>query len=248
MAIKTILAAFLLAENAAVVIDPATASQLRIRGLQGMGLCLGFKMETITVKEMGRRVSLVVPTGGTYEETSVNYNFIPGDASLELFRSAALNSTPLTAVRLYSKYGGDFSAPDIISDSASCLYVGSMGDPKTDSPNGLFTGSLSYMPGGPFALFVAHKKGIELSYTAASRTLASSAADFVTKGFEAGDTLILDYADGNDPLYLQAESVAAGAIVFTAGVGDVALLDSDFVGGATTELHGATPQVVSDFD
>lgn len=250
MAIKANPVNFVLAQNAAVVLHAAKSTEATVRGLQGMGLLLGFSMETQTVQEMGRRIALVVPSGGTYEETTINYNFIPGDSTLEEFRDAAINSTKLNDVRLYVKQGCDFSAPDLISDPASGLYVGSMSDPTVDSPNGLFTGSLSYMAGGAFVLFIAHKKGTALSVTVATRTISNSDNDFVTQGFEAGDTLILDHYDSADPYFLKAESVAAGAIVWTASVGDsdALIAAGDAATVATTELHGATPLVVSGYE
>jgi len=201
------------------------------------------------VAEMGRRIALIVPSGGTYEETSINYNFVPGDASLEAFRNAALNSTNMQNVRLYVKRGCDFSAPDFISDPASGLYVGSVSDPKVDSPNGIFKGTLSYMPGGAFVLYVAHTApggGASLSYTASSRTLADSGNNFISNGFEVNDSCLIDFADGNPPLALKIATVAAGAITFVVDVGDVADI-SDFAGIATTQLHGATPLVVSGY-
>lgn len=249
MAIKANPVNFVLAQNAAVILHARKSNELTVRGLQGMGLCLGFTMETQSVQEMGRRIALVVPSGGTYEETSINYNFIPGDASLEEFRDAALNSTKLNDVRLYVKNGCDFSAPDLISDPASGLYVGSMSDPQVDSPNGLFTGSLNYMPGGAFILFIAHKKGTALSVTTGTRTISNSDSDFVTQGFEVGDTMILDYYDSNDPFFLKCESVSAGSITWTASVGDsdALIAAGDAATGATTELHAATPLVVSGY-
>jgi len=252
MAIKVNPVNFVLAQNAAVVLHARKSDELLVRGLQGMGLLLGFTMETQTVVEMGRRIALTVPSGGAYEQTEVNYNFIPGDASLEEFRNASINSTKINDVRLYIKQGCDFTAPDLISDPASGLYVGSMSDPRVDNPNGLFTGSLSYMPGGAFVLFIAHIAGITLDYTASTRTLGDSGSGFVAAGFEAGDTVILDFggsAGTDDPYFLQIESVAAGAIVFTDDVGDEAALTAggDFTGAATTELHGATPLVVSGY-
>jgi len=248
MAIKTSTVNFVAGQNSAVVLNPATSAEMTVRGLQGMGLCLGFTMETQKVSEMGRRIALVIPSGGSYQETSINYNFLPGDPSLEIMRNAALNSTKISAIRLYVKVGCDFSAPDLISDSASGLYVGSVSDPKVDNPNGIYTGSLNYMPGGPFVLFVAHKLGAAVDYTTATRTITSADSDFVTKGFEAGDTLVIDNVPGQTrPLYLKAESVAAGAIVVADAVGDEALMAADWAGGATTFLHGATPLVVSGY-
>lgn len=246
MAIKTDPVNFLVGQNSAVVVNPAQTDEMEIRGLQGMGLCLGFTMNTVEVSEMGRRIALDVPTGGKYEKTSVNYNFIPGDASLAYFRDASINSTKISKVRLYAVAGGDFSAPDLISDPASGLYVGTMGDAKVNSPGALYQGTLEYMPGGPFVLFIAHKKGAHLSYTSSTKTLASSDSDFVTAGFEAGDTLIIDNIPGKTgPMYFKASTVAAGAIVLDADEGDIDSLTADFTGTADTEVHGATPLTVS---
>lgn len=218
-----------------------------------MGLCLGFSMETQQVSEMGRRIALVVPSGGAYEETTINYNFIPGDPSLTEFRNASINSTKLSDVRLYIKQGCDFTAPDLISDEASGLYVGSMTDPQVDSPNGLYQGSLNYMPGGAFVLFIAHTPvsgGANLSYAAASRTLTlAGGGSFVDYGFEEGDTCILDYFNSLDPMFLQIESVSSTEIVFTDATGDEATLTAagDATGIATSALHGATPLVVEGY-
>lgn len=249
MAIKANPVNFVLAQNSAVTLYPATDEEINIRGLQGMGLLLGFTMDTQEVSEMGRRIALVVPSGGKYEPASVNYNFIPGDASLEIFRDAAINSTKLTAIRLYVKQGCDFTAPDLISDSGSGLYVGTMGDPSVDSPNGLWQGSLEYMAGGAFVLFIAHTgaDGTILSYVASTRTLSRSGGSFIDDGFEADDTCILDWEDASsDPQYLKITSVGATDIVFEALEGDVADIP-DFSGIAGTQLHGATPLVVSGY-
>lgn len=246
MAKKTITQNFVMGQNSAVVVNATLATEMTIRGMQGMGLCLGFAMETVKVSEMGRRIAAMVPSGGSYQETTVNYNFIPGDASLEFLRNASLNSTKITNIRMYTVAGCDFSAPDLISDPASGLYVGTMSDPKVDNPNGVYTGSLSYMPGGPFALFIAHIGGTTLSYTASTRTLADSGNGFVTAGFEVGDTIIIDKAPlMTKPIYAKISSVAAGAIVIEDGIGDEALMNADWAGASTTKIHGATPMVVS---
>lgn len=249
MAIKVSPDRFVLAQNAAVVLHAGKTTEAVIPGLQGMGLLLGFEMETVQVREMGRRIALTVPSGGAYSPSNANYNFIPGDPVFEELRDAAINSTLITDMRLYVKRGCDFSAADLISDSEAGLYVGSITDPTADGPASLFTGSLSYMAGGAFVLFVAHTPigaGTTLSYVASTRTLTVSGGDeFDTDyGFEVGDTCILDKADSMDPKYVKIESITGASMVFTAAVGDVADI-GDFTGIAATQLHGATPLVVS---
>lgn len=240
MATKTSAVNFVVAQNSGIVLNPATSNEMIVRGLQGMGLCLGFTMSEIVVSEMGKKIATKTFSGGEYDTTSVEYNFIPGDPSLAVFQNAALNATILQAIRLYVKIGCDFSAPDLISDPASGLGVGNFGDPAVDSPNGLWTGSLSYSPAGAFALFIAHKVGGNMTYTTADRTLATTDTDFITSGFEVGDTAYLDNVGSDDPYSLKIESVAAGAIVFVEDEGDEASL-GDFTGGTTTAIHGATP-------
>lgn len=247
MAIKVNPVNFVVAQNSGLVLHAAKSTQLIAKGIQGLGLMLGFTMDTITVVEMGRRIALVIPSGGSYEPTVVNSNFVPGDPSQTELQQAALNSTLINDARQYIKMGCSFSAPDLISDPASGFYVGSYTDPSVDSPSGLYTNSISLMAAGPFCLFVAHKTGTDLSYVAATRTLSSASSDFVDLGFEAGDTAILDYMTvSTDPKFLQIESVTASTIVFTDAVGDIADL-TDFSGIATTALHAATPTPVSGF-
>jgi len=103
------------------------------------------------------------------------------------------------------------------------------------------------LPAGPFALFIAHKVGTDLSYVTLTRTLTSAGSDFITSGFEVGDTAILDHLDAStDPRFVEIESVSATEIVFAEDVGDEALIP-DFSGIATTALHGATPNPVSGY-
>lgn len=247
MAIKVNPVNFVVAQNSGLVLHAAKTTELIARGIQGLGLLLGFTMDTITVVEMGRRIALTIPSGGTYEPTTVNSNFVPGDPSQAELMLASLNSTLINDARQYIKMGCSFTAPDLISDPASGFHVGSYTDPSVDSPSGLYTNSVSIMPAGPFCLFIAHKTGTDLSYVTATRTLTSAAADFVTLGFEAGDTAILDHLDATtDPRFVQLESVSASTIVFAEDIGDEALIP-DFSGIATTALHSATPTPVSGF-
>lgn len=247
MAIKIAAVNFVVAQNSALVLHAAKTNEAIAKGIQGLGLLLGFTMDTITVVEMGRRIALVVPSGGTHEPSTVNSNFVPGDPTQAELMVAAINSTKIADARQYVRMGCDFSAPDLISDPASGFHVGSYTDPSVDSPAGLYTNSVSFLPAGPFCLFVAHKTGTDLSYVTATRTMTSAAADFVTSGFEAGDTAILDHLDAStDPRFVKIESVTASEIVFAEDVGDEALIP-DFSGIATTALHSATPTPVSGF-
>jgi hypothetical protein len=248
MAIKVSVDNFNLAQSSAVVLDAAMSSEIAIPGLQGMGLLLGFTMEEKEISEIGRRIALVVPSGGKYEPMTVDYNFT-WNKVYERLRNASINSTKIASMRNYIKRGCDFSAPDFISDPGSGLFVGGVGDPKVDSPNGIWKGQLTMTAGGAFVYYVAHtgQDGTILSYVAATRTLSITGSSFVTLGFEANDSALFDFADSNDPLHLKIESVSSSDIVFAAGIGDVDTLASDFSGITTTQLHAATPLEVLGF-
>lgn len=246
MAIKKTSVKFVTGKNSGIVVNYGTADALTTNGVQSMGLCLGFSVNTVEVGEAGTRFSFDAPVGAKYEKATTNYNFRPGEKSIEFFRGAAANGDLVSNIRLYAKIGCDFSAPDLISDPSSGMYFGSMTDPKFSAPGSLYQGSFEYWPAGPFVLFVAHKTGDALTYTALTRTLESDDSDFITLGFEEGDTIIIDNIPGEDgPKYFKAASVAAGAIVFAAAVGDVADM-SDWIGGATTSAHAATPLIIDE--
>lgn len=244
MATKPILQKFVLAKNSKIVLNPHTADELVVKGLQGMGLCLGFTMGTVAIEEIGTKISLEVPTIGKYEASTSNYNFIPGDKALEVFRNASLNGLLITAIRLYVVDGGDFSAPDRISDPASGLYIGSITDPRVDSPSGLYTGSLSYMPGGTFVLFTVHTQGANLAFDSVANTFTCSDNSFISAGFEVGDTIMADNFGSLAPLCLKVTTVAAGVLGIDTTAGDAALLTANISGTATSAIHGATPVVV----
>lgn len=243
---------FVVAQNSGIVLHAAKATEAAIKGIQGMGLMMGFTMESITVSEMNRRIALSIPSGGQYEPSSSAYNFVPGDPTQEELYNASLNSTLIQDARNYVKLGCHFTAPDLISDAGSGFYVGTFSDPRVDSPAGLYQGNIEFSPAGPYCLFVAHVTGTTLSYVTATRTLTDSNSGFVTAGFEVGDTCIIDYSgasNDNDPKFLKIETVDADEIVFTAATGDVADVDFavDWSGAATTAIHGATPNSVSGY-
>ncbi len=251
MATKSITTNYLVAQASALVLDPATTDELTVRGLTGLTLPLGFEMSNVTVSEMGRRIDLVVPSGGTYTPLDITANFVPGDASQAIFQDAALNSTKLTAMRFYLKAGCDFAALDLINDTGGGYLIGTYSPPTVASKNELFQNQITILPAGSSVLFVAHTtagEGAELSYVAATRILTLGTGSFVTMGFEVGDVLYLDYADSNDPLCLEAAAVTSSTITFTDATGDEATLaagSATWTGGSTCQLHGATAIEVS---
>lgn len=237
------------ASNAAVRAHCGKSDEMLIRGLQSITLPIGFTMSTVTVSSMGERIDQVLPVGGTFEEISVNYNFVVGDPSQTYLMQASLNNTEIQDMRFYvddNQLCGDFAAPDLISDSGASYRVGTFSSPA-GSKNDLFTGTVSFLPAGASTLFVAHANGTDLEFTVgAGATIASTTQDFVALGFEANMTIILDHVNSLDPLFCKIISVTTNLITLVDGVGDEASVPT-FSGIATTSIHAGQPMIVEGY-
>lgn len=255
-------ASFVLGQNAALWVDKATSSQMKVMGLQGLGLGLGFTQTAQTITSMGVRISPKAYTGAEYDEMTANANFIPGDQSQDRLRQAALSGTILKNVRSYLKDGCNFSAPDQISagggimSGTSGLNVGSWTDPQIGAPSDVWTNSVSFAPAGPMCLFVAHTvsgSGDEITAAQAGgagtdMTLTTTGTEWATLGFDVDDTIIVDYGvDLTEPKYAKVKSIASDVMTLTASTGDI---DDISLGtfNAMAQVHGATPMDVSGMD
>lgn len=237
------------ASNAAIRVHCGMANEMLLRGLQSTALPIGFTMSTVTVSAMGERIDLILPTGGAYEEISVNYNFVIGDASQVYLMQAALNNTEIQDMRFYvddNPYCGDFATVDLISDAGASYRVGTFSSP-TGSKNELFTGTVSFLPAGASALFTAHANGVDLEFaTGTGATITSTVQDFVALGFEAGQTIILDHVDALNPLHCQIDTATNNVITLVDDIGDEALVPTT-TGVAATSIHGGIPMTVSGY-
>lgn len=235
------------ASNAAVRVYCGKSNEMLLRGLQSISLPIGFTMSTITVSSMGERIDQVLPSGGSYEEVSCNYNFVAGDPSQVYLMQAALNNTEIQDMRFYvddNTLCGDFATVDLISDSGASYRVGTFSSPQ-GSKNELFTGTVSFLPAGASTLFNAHANGTDLDFTSgAGATIASTVQDFVALGFEADMTIILDHVNSLDPLFCKILSVTNNLITLVNDEGDEASVPT-FTGIATTSIHAGTPMVVA---
>lgn len=237
------------ASNAAVRVHCGKSDEMLIRGLQSIALPIGFTMSTVTVSSMGERIDQVLPTGGAFEEISVNYNFVVGDSSQTYLMQSSLNNTEIQDMRFYvddNTLCGDFAAPDLISDTGASYRVGTFSSPQ-GTKNDLFTGTVSFLPAGASTLFVAHANGTDLEFTSGTgATIASTVQDFVALGFEAGMTIILDHVNSLDPLFCQIKTVTNNLITLEDSVGDEASVPT-FTGAATTAIHAGQPMVIAGY-
>lgn len=238
------------ASNAAVRVKCGKSDEMLLRGLQATALPIGFTMSTITVSSMGERIDQILPAGGSYEEISVNYNFVVGDRSQTYLMQASLNNTEIQDMRFYiddHPLCGDFATIDKISDAGASYRVGTFSAPQ-GSKNELFTGTVSFLPAGPSTLFIAHANGTDLAFSSGTgATIASTTQDFVALGFKAGMTIILDHVNSLDPLFCKIATVTNNLITLEDGVGDEASVPT-FTGVAATAIHAGEPMEVSGYD
>jgi hypothetical protein len=251
---------YVLGQNASLRVSCATDDEMSMMGLQGLGLFMGFTQQSQEIPMIGQRVAPKVYTGASYDETTVNANFIPGDGTQEYLRNTALSGNIIKNVRAYLKDGCNFSAPDQVADNGggltsgtSGLNVGSVTDPQIGSPTDVWTNSVSFAPAGPFSLFVAHTPANAGGNLATS--VNGSDVDITLKdgtnwdsyGFETGDTVIIDW-DGSTteaPKYSKVKSISSDVMTLDGSVGDTdAIAISDPL-PAKCRVHGATPSVVS---
>jgi len=255
MAIVISPALFVVGQNSALWLDKATADEIKVLGLQGMGLGLGFSQSSIDVPMMGVRIAPKVYTGATYDEMSINANYIPGDPSQAALQAAALAGTMLKNVRMYLKDGCNFSAPDqpAINDGglvsgSSGLNVGSYGDPSIGAPSDIYTNTVTMAPGGPFTIFVAHTvvgNGADVSVVAqgaSGATLTHADTDWEDLGFEAGDTVIVDWCE-TTPCYGRIDTLVTTVMTLEEDVGDAASLSTKTL-PSNGAVHGASPTEV----
>lgn len=251
---------FVLGQNSAMWLDKATTDEAKVKGLQGLGLAQGFSQTSTTVPMMGERISPKVFTGAEYDEMTVNANYIPGDKTQERLKSAALTGTMLKNIRLYIKDGCSFSAPDQPStggglvSGTSGLNVGSYTDPSIAAPTDFYSNSISFAPGGTFAMFVAHTPqmaGASLTVTddAGGKTIEYADGTWESLGFEEGDTVIVDW-DGSTveaPRYATVKSLSGSTMVLDPGVADVDLIKTGVL-PSKAQVHGATSLSTSELD
>ncbi len=235
--------------NAAIRVYCGKSNEMLLRGLQSIALPIGFTMATTEVSSMGERINQVLPVGGTFEEVSIDYNFMIGDPSQTYLMQAALNNTEIQDMRFYvddNALCGDFAAPDLISDSGASYRVGTFSSP-TGTKNEVFTGTVAILPAGASTLFSNHANGTDLEFTAgAGATIASTTQDFVALGFAADMTIVLDHVNSLDPMFCKILSVTNNLITLVNDEGDEAAVPT-FTGVSTTAIHAGNPMVIDSY-
>ena len=219
------------ASHAKVVLNPATVNEAIVKGMNAMTLPGGVERNVLTIEEFGRDIDTKLASGGAYADLSFKGNMVKGDTKgQDQLKEWNNNNTKITAIRFHMDTD-DFVALDLANDSEGFFQVSSF-LPDEAPKSGIFTIAIGMIVGGRVATYTAHKVGTELSFVSASRTITSSSSDFLTAGFAAGQTLIIEGSPTNDGSYI-IESVIAGTITLT----DAYSLTSE-AGDADTAIHG----------
>ena len=233
---------FVVAQAAKITVNSGKATQLTIKGLQGMSLPIGATASTISLSTIGTRIGTKVATGLEYDNITSSYYFAKNDASQQYLMEASRGGTQIQDMWFWLD-ATDFVALDKINDPGGYMMVGTFSAP-TAQKNEVFTGNCEFVVAGSHIFFTKHIGGTGLSFTAGGAGVSAQVTDsgngFVTAGFEVGDTVIITNLNSLDPLYAKIKTVAAGTITFEDAVGNEGTIPTHS-GISTTFMHGATP-------
>lgn len=227
-------AEYLEASKAKVVLNSGTADEATVKGMNALTPPGGVERNVLTIEEFGRDIDTKLATGGSYADLSFKGNMVKGDTKgQDLLRKYNNENTRIQAIRFHFD-DDDFVALNLAADPEGFFQVNKF-LPGEAPKSGIFTVDIGMIVGGRVATYLAHKTGAELAFVAAAgsgATITSSAADFVTKGFVAGQVIIVQGTTNNDGSYI-IETVVAGVLTLTAAYDLTAE-----AGVADTQIHG----------
>lgn len=221
------------AENGALILD-YSGTQKVVGGLNSLTLP-SYTRNTITISQFGVEFDFQETTSAAIGNIGFGGNLLIGDDGQDALKAAWLANTKITDFRLYLDQDQDhFLTVDTANDNEA--HVSMVGyNPQAADKNGIFSFSAEFTVGGYVATFVAHKTGTGIALVSdagSGATITDTDSEFVTKGFKAGDTLIIEGSTADDGQYI-IESVAAGTLTLTS--------DFDLTGetaGESITLHG----------
>lgn len=229
--------------NAAIVLKYGTADQATIKGLNQLTLP-ALTRTKIKSEEFGVDFAVNDVGGGEHGDISYAGNMVLGDTKgQDQLKEYLKHNTKFTDARVYiDTVAGHFLAPDTAQDTQAGFQVIAH-TPGQASKSGTFPFSGSWSVNGLYAYFVIHKEEVatptmafvaSATPTTVGATITDSDSGFVTAGFKAGQTLIIEGSTSNDGVYL-IKTVAAGTITLDIA-GAVSQLTSESAVAATV-LH-----------
>ncbi|MDH4319951.1 MAG: hypothetical protein OEV73_00480 [Desulfobulbaceae bacterium] len=221
--------------DAAIVLKYGGADQAVIKGLNRMGLP-GLLREVIKLNEFRVDFAVEVTGEGSHGRFTFGGNLVTGDTKgQDQLKQYLKDNTKFTDCRWYLDLN-DFIAPDLANDPDNAGFQVSKVEPGEAQKNGTFPLSGEMVTNGLYCYFVAHQTDDATPtmafVTGTPATITDSGSGFVTSGFKAGQTLIVEGSTSNDGQYLIA-NVAAGTITLATGE---TLASEPAVDG--TALHG----------
>ncbi|MBI9110297.1 hypothetical protein [Maridesulfovibrio ferrireducens] len=199
--------------DCAVVLNWRTPEASFVKGLNRLGLP-EMSRDAISVEEFRRDFSIEFTTGGKFGRVTFSGNTIFGDSTgQDLLKQYLVDNARITnAVVMLDKI--NFMALDLARDPEGCFQV-SKASPGEADKNGVFSFSGEMVCGGRVAYFTKHMVADTIAFVAGSTgvndTVTDSGSGFVTAGFAAGQTLIVDGSASNNGYYIIKE-VAAGIL------------------------------------
>lgn len=223
------------AENGALILDYSQGVDKKVVGGLNSLTLPAYTRNTIQISQFGVEFDFEETTSAMIGRIAFAGNLLVGDPGQDALKAAWLANTKITDFRLYLDDQQDhFLTVDIANDPEA--HVSMVGyTPQAADKSGIFSFSGEFTVGGYVATFVAHKTGTGIALVSdagSGATITDTDSEFVTKGFKAGDTLIIEGSAADDGQYL-IESVAAGTLTLASGfdlTGETA--------GASITLHG----------
>lgn len=221
------------AENGALILD-YSGTQKVVGGLNSLTLP-SYTRNTIQISQFGVEFDFQETTSAAIGNISVGGNMLIGDDGQDALKAAWLANTKITDFRLYlDDVLGHFLTVDLANDPKAHISMVGYNFQAADK-NGIFSFSADMTVGGYVATFMAHKTGTGIALVSdagSGATITDADSGFVTAGFKAGDTLIIEGSTADDGQYI-IETVAAGTLTLASGfdlTGELA--------GASITLHG----------
>jgi hypothetical protein len=217
--------------DSAIVLKYGDANQSVVKGLNRLGLP-ALMREVIKVSEFRTDFAVEFTGEGSHGRITYGGNMVLGDTKgQDQLKQYLKDNTKITDARVYLDLV-NFIAPDTANDAEAGFQVVKC-EPGEAQKNGTYPYAGEMVVNGLYCYFTAHiEDGALPTMAFTANTITDSASGFVTAGFEAGQTIIVEGSTSNDGTYL-IDTVAAGTITLAGSPG---LTVEPAIDG--TALHG----------
>jgi hypothetical protein len=223
------------AADAAIILKYGGVDQSVVKGLNKLKP-YGFTRNVITVEEFRNEMGRQFAGSGQMSNIEFGGNYVTGDVKgQDQLKAYMLANTKFTDCRCYLN-NDDFFMPDVAQDPLAAFQVVNHSPGEADK-NGVFPFSGGFVLNGRPATFHIHKTAATLAIVAGTPdTITDTGSGFVTAGFKAGDTIILEgVTEEDDELKMRVvASVAAGILTLSNTVADL----TDQAAGIAFTIHG----------